>query len=172
MTRLSRRSSYNQAMRLWLAITIVLMIAPGFALAQTSDATTQALADAPGSQTAAPDPPLKPAESAASANSHPFWDRENVLLFSGVTVFRALDFASTKNFLARGRTEILIPDDIVNNNAGFAALEAAATMTSVGVSYVFHRTGHHKMERWLSIVHMSVTAFGDGRNYALKTKHL
>jgi hypothetical protein len=94
-----------------------------------------------------------------------------VLLFSGIAVFRALDFASTKNFLARGRTEVLIPDDIVNNNAGFASLEAAATATSIGISYVFHRTGHHKMERWLSIVHMSVTAFGDAHNYALKSKH-
>jgi hypothetical protein len=68
-------------------------------------------------------------------------------------------------------SEVLIPDDIVNNNAGFASLEAAATATSIGISYVFHRTGHHKMERWLSIVHMSVTAFGDAHNYALKSKH-
>ena len=105
----------------------------------------------------------------ASASVHPFWDRENVLLFSGVAVFRALDFASTKNFLARGRTEVLIPDDIVYNNAGFASLEAAATATSVGISYWFHRTGHHKLERWLSIAHLSVTAFGDTHNYALKT---
>ena len=111
----------------------------------------------------------KPAEP--SLTPHRFWDRENVLLFSGVAAFRALDFASTKNFLARGRTEVLIPDDIVNNNAGFASLEAAATMTSVGISYAFHRTGHHKMERWVSIVHMSVTAFGDAHNYALKSKH-
>jgi len=94
-----------------------------------------------------------------------------VLLFSGIAVFRALDFTSTKNFLARGRTEVLIPDDIVNNNAGFASLEAAATATSIGISYAFHRTGHHKMERWLSIVHLSVTAFGDAHNYALKSKH-
>ncbi len=104
-----------------------------------------------------------------AVTSHRFWDRENILLFSGVAVFRALDFASTKNFLARGRTEVLIPDDIVYNNAGFASLEAAATATSVGVSYIFHRTDHHKMERWVSIVHLSVTAFGDAHNYALKT---
>jgi hypothetical protein len=101
---------------------------------------------------------------------HRFWDRENILLFSGVAASRALDFASTKNFLARGRTEILIPDDIVYNNAGFAALEAAGTMTSVGISYVLHRYGHHKMERWLSIGHIGVTTFGAVRNYSLKTK--
>ena len=110
--------------------------------------------------------PLTPAVPAAQ---HRFWDRENILLFSGVAVFRGLDYASTKNFERRGRQEVLIPDDIVNNSAGFAALEAAGTATSVGISYIFHRTGHHKMERWLSIGHISVTAFGVAWNYSLKT---
>ncbi len=86
-------------------------------------------------------------------------------------MFRGLDYASTRNFMARGREEILLPDDVVDNSAGFASLEAAATATSVGLSYLMHRTGHHKIERWISITHISVTAFGDARNYALKSKH-
>src|SRR5712692_435005 len=102
---------------------------------------------------------------------HRFWDRTNILLFSGVAVFRGLDYASTRNMQARGREEILLPDDVVNNSAGFAALEAAGAATSVGISYVLHRTGHHKLERWLSIGHISVTGFGVARNYALKSKH-
>lgn len=157
-------------MRLLLGLTILLVVPP--VVAQESK-NTSALADAPSAASA---PTLAPVISASSAEQpvviHRFWDRENVLLFSGVAVFRALDFASTKNFLARGRTEVLIPDDIVYNNAGFASLEAAATATSVGISYWFHRTGHHKMERWLSIAHLSVTAFGDAHNYALKTHRL
>ena len=84
---------------------------------------------------------------------------------------RGMDYASTRNMLARGREEILIPDDVVNNSAGFASLEAAATMTSVGISYILHRTGHHKLERWMSIGHIGVTAFGDVRNYCLKSAH-
>jgi hypothetical protein len=103
--------------------------------------------------------------------THRFWDKENDWLFAGVFASRFLDFASTKNFLARGRSEILLPDDIVYNNAGFAALEAAGAATSVGISYIFHKTGHHKMERWLSIGHISVTTFGAVRNYCLKSKH-
>jgi hypothetical protein len=105
----------------------------------------------------------------APAPEHRFWDRENILLFSGVAIFRGLDYASTRNFERRGRQEVLIPDDIVNNSAGFAALEAAGAATSVGISYIFHRTGHHKMERWLSIGHIGVTAFGVAWNYSLKT---
>src|ERR1700685_594866 len=102
---------------------------------------------------------------------HRFWDRENILLFSGIAVVRGMDYASTRNFQARGRQEILLPDEVVNNSAGFAALEAAGTMTSVGISYILHRTGHHTLERWMSIGHIGVTAFGDVRNYCLKTRH-
>jgi hypothetical protein len=102
---------------------------------------------------------------------HAFWDRTNILLFSGVCVFRGLDYASTRNFQARGREEVLIPDDVVNNSAGFASLEAAGTATSLGLSNWMHRAGHHKVERWISIVHIGVTGFGVVRNYSLKSKH-
>ena len=108
---------------------------------------------------------------AAPAPQHRFWDRENVVLFSGVAVFRGLDFASTRNMLARGREEVLLPDDVVKNTAGFASLEAAAVMTSVGISYIFHRTGHHKLERWVSIGHIGITGFGVVRNYSLKSAY-
>ena len=111
--------------------------------------------------------PLPP----APAPQHRFFDRTNILLFSGVGVFRGLDYVSTRNMLARGRQEILLPDDIVKNPAGFAALEAAGTATSVGISYILHRTGHHKLERWMSIGHISVTGFGVVRNYSLKSGH-
>jgi hypothetical protein len=103
--------------------------------------------------------------------SHKFWDRENAWLFSGVAVSRALDYSSTRNMLARGREEILIPDDVVNSRAGFPALEAAGAATSVGISYIFHRYGHHKLERWVSTIHIGVTSFGAAHNYALKSKH-
>jgi len=100
-----------------------------------------------------------------------FWDRTNVLLFSGIALLRGLDYASTRNMQARGREEILLPDDVVNNSAGFAGIEAAGTAASVGVSYWLHRSGHPKLERWMSLGHIGVTAFGDARNYALKSRH-
>jgi len=109
-------------------------------------------------------------QPATTATPHAFWDRTNIALFSGIAVTRGMDYASTRNFQARGRQEILLPDDVINNSAGFASLEAAATMTSVGISYLLHRTGHHKLERWISIGHIGVTAFGDVRNYALESR--
>ena len=112
---------------------------------------------------------IQPSRPAPAA--HAFWDRTNILLFSGIAVFRGLDYASTRNFQARGRTEILLPQDVVNNSTAFAAVEAGGAATSVGISYLFHRTEPHKMERWLSIGHISVTGFGVGWNYSLKSKH-
>jgi hypothetical protein len=119
--------------------------------------------------------PARPSPRATSARNHvpphAFWDRTNVALFSGVAVTRGMDYASTRNFQARGRQEILLPDDVVNSSAGFASLEAAATLTSVGISYLLHRNGHHALERWLSIGHIGVTGFGDVRNYSLESRH-
>ena len=111
-----------------------------------------------------PQPPI-------SVPRHRFWDRTNLSLFVGIAAMRALDYASTRNMQRRGREEILLPDDVVNNSVGFAALEAAGVATSVGLSYWMHRTGHHRLERWVSIVHIGVTAFGDIRNYSLESRH-
>jgi hypothetical protein len=116
-------------------------------------------------------PPETPSTVPPPIPVHRFWDRTNILLFSGVAVFRGLDFVSTQNFQRRGRTEILLPDDVVNNHAGFAAVEAGGAATSVALSYLFHRTGHHSMERWLSIGHIGVTGFGVAWNFSLKSKH-
>jgi len=85
---------------------------------------------------------------------------------------RTLDYTSTLNMLRRGREEILLPGDVVRNHAGFAALEAASTATSIGISYLLHRAGHHKLERWISIGHVSVAGIGAARNYALETYHV
>ena len=119
----------------------------------------------------AQDLPSAPSKSSESLAVHRFWDRENILLFSGVAVFRGLDYASTRNFMARGREEVLLPDDVVDNSAAFAGVEAAATAASIGLSYWMHRAGHHKVERWISITHISITAFGVVRNYSLESRH-
>src|SRR5262249_7297859 len=93
--------------------------------------------------------PLPVVKEPQGVEPHGFWDKTNLLLFGGIALTRGMDYASTRNFQARGRREILLPQDVVNNPAGFAGLEAASTMASVGISYLFHRSGHHRLERWL-----------------------
>jgi hypothetical protein len=103
--------------------------------------------------------------------THRFWDRENAWLFAGVGAARALDYTSTLNMRRRGRQEILLTNWVVDDHPLFAGIEAGGTALSIGASYLFHRTGHHEMERWVSIVHISVATVGDIRNYSLQTAH-
>lgn len=112
-----------------------------------------------------------PNSERATELKHRFWDKQNVWLFSGVGASRALDYSSTLNLRRRGRQEILITNDVVDDHAGFAAVEAGGTALSIGASYLFHRYGHHSLERWTSIVHIGLTTTGAVRNYCLKTAH-
>jgi hypothetical protein len=108
-----------------------------------------------------------PTPTTSAPFAHRFWDKRNAWLFAGVAASRALDFHSTGNMRRRGRNEILLTNEIVDNKPAFVAIEAAGALTSVGISYLFHRKNHHKLERWVSYVHIGVTTFGAVRNYAL-----
>jgi hypothetical protein len=103
--------------------------------------------------------------------SHRFWDKENDWLFAGVGASRTLDYFSTLNMRRRGRQEILLTNDVVDNHAAFTTIEASATGASIGAAYLFHRYGHHKLERWTSVVHIGLATTGSVRNYCLKTAH-
>jgi hypothetical protein len=116
-------------------------------------------------------PPAGKTAKPAAAVAHRFWDRENDLLFAGVGAGRALDYASTLNLRRRGINEAFLTNSIVDNHPLFAGIEIAATAASVGVSYIFHRTGHHRLERWTSAIHAGVAVGGAIRNYALPTPH-
>jgi hypothetical protein len=147
------------------AIALLWAIWPGAALAQEqSPASSTAPAPAPVS-TRAPD------NANSSRETHRFWDKENDWLFAGVGASRTLDYFSTLNFRRRGRQEILLTNDLVDDHPAFAAVETGATGLSIGVSYIFHRYGHHKLERWTSFVHIGLATTGAIRNYSLKTAH-
>jgi hypothetical protein len=91
--------------------------------------------------------------------------------FAGVGASRAFDYSSSLNMRRRGRQEILLTNEIVDNHPLFAGIEAAATAASIGVSYLFHRSGHHRLERLTSIIHIGATTAGAVRNYSLATAH-
>ena len=139
-----------------------------FLLAGTVTSSAQ---QTPGQTTSVGSPPARAAKPLADEPVHRFWDRENDLLFAGVAGARALDYSSTLNLRRRGRQEILLTDWVVDDHGLFAGIEASGVALFVGVSYIFHRTGHHKLERWVSIVHIGVATGGAVRNYGLKTFH-
>ena len=141
---------------------------------------TLALASAGSAQEAKlnPLPPEQPVAGRVSGLAdekrlefHRFWDKKNDWLFAGVAAGRTLDYFSTLNMRRRGRQEILLSNDVVDNHPAFAAIEAAGTGISIGTAYLFHRYGHHKLERWTSAVHFGLATSGAVRNYCLKTAH-
>jgi len=148
-------------------VLVLLAVAPGVWAQQPADGDIQ------GASQPKTSPPVSTAAPQANPpqTTHRFWDRENDLLFAGVAAGRALDYASTLNLRRRGINEIFLTNSVVDNHPQFGGIEAAATAASIGVSYLFHRTGHHQIERWTSIVHFGVAVGGSARNYALKTPH-
>src|SRR5947209_19851371 len=132
-------------------------------------------AQAPATEAQTPSPIAVPAlgknQSQERLQVHHFWDKKNDWLFAGVGAARTLDYFSTLNMRRRGRQEILLTNDVVDNHAAFAAIEAAATGVSIGASYLFHRYRHHKLERWTSLVHCGLATGGAISNYCLKTAH-
>jgi hypothetical protein len=152
--------------RLNLALVLLTALAGGARFARAQE-------PAPAEIKPAVDAPNAPSSKATVAREdiHPFWDKTNDWLFAGVAASRTLDYFSTLNMRRRGRQEILLSNDAVDNHAAFAAIEAAAAGVSIGASYLFHRFGHHKLERWTSIVHIGLATTGSVRNYCLKTFH-
>jgi len=150
-------------------LAILIVFAAPSATAQESPGPPP---DPQGSQAQTPAQalPQRPEAKPPKTEPHQFWDRTNRWLFAGVFAVRAADFASTRNMRARGRDEILLTNEAVDSTPAFVAIELGATACSVGVSYWLHRTGHHSLERWVSIVHISVGGFGAVRNYMLETR--
>ena len=146
-----------------LRMIILLVLAAGLGAGK-------ACAQAPATETQTPSPTVVPV-TPERMQVHRFWDKENDWLFAGVGAARTLDYFSTLNMRRRGDQEILLTNDLVDNHAAFAVVEAAGTGVSIGASYLFHRYGHHKLERWTSIMHFGLATSGAVRNYCLKTAH-
>jgi hypothetical protein len=86
---------------------------------------------------------------------HKFWDAENSILFATSAAMNTADFWVTRANLQSGGQEL---NPLVRvfgkSTAGLAANFAGETAGVVGMSYFFHRTGHHRMERMVSMVNI------------------
>ena len=121
-----------------------------------------------------PDAPMGSAEAAAPMfvaiqprveTAHKFWDRQNKLLFLAVAAGNTADFAVTYANLQNGGREMNpLVRPFGRSSAGLAVNFAGETAGVVGLSYFLHKTGHHKLERAVSLVNIasSSTAVGYG----------
>jgi hypothetical protein len=104
---------------------------------------------------------VKPAEPVTlpEAPSHRFWDRENSILFATNAALCTADFVVTRNNLRNGGQELNpFTRVFAGSTAGLAVNFAGEAVGVVGVSYLFHKTGHHKLERAVSLVNIGSSA--------------
>jgi hypothetical protein len=139
----------------------------------TGASQVSAQATPTAAQTASPVvvPPARKNQTTAGLPKHRFWDKQNDWLLAGVGAARMFDYFSTLNLRRRGDQEVLLTNEIVDNHAAFLTIEAAGTGVSIGASYLFHHYGHHKLERWTSMVHFGLATTGAVRNYCLESAH-
>ena len=102
-----------------------------------------------------------------TASEHKFWDRENKVLFLTAAALNGADFAITHSNLQGGGRELNPVVRIFGRSTpGLAVNFVGETVGVVSVSYFFHKTGHHKLERWVSIVNISSSAGAVGYDLA------
>jgi hypothetical protein len=104
------------------------------------------------------------AAQALPESPHRFWDRENKALFLIHAGLENTDFAITHHNLAHGGHEMnpLGRSLCESGTAGQAAFFGMRTAGAVGISYLFHKTNHHRLERAATMFMISDSAYGVG----------
>ncbi len=98
---------------------------------------------------------------------HRFWDRENRILFATTGALAAADFCATRANLASGGRELNPVTGLLSGSTpGLAANFALEAGSVMAVSYLFHRTGHHKLERLTTIVNIGASAAASGYSFS------
>ena len=91
--------------------------------------------------------------------THKFWDKQNRILFAFATASNASDFAVTRANLQGGGRELNPAVRLFGKSStGLALNFAGETVGVMGLSYFFHKTGHHKLERLTPIVNFAASA--------------
>jgi hypothetical protein len=117
------------------------------------------LPDAPLPSLAIERPSSFVAVSQPTISEHKFWDKQNKLLFVATAALSGADFAITRSNLQGGGRELNPVVRVFGHSTGGLALNfVGETAGVVSLSYFFHKTGHHKLERYVSVVNIGASA--------------
>lgn len=78
------------------------------------------------------------------AEEHKFFDKQQLIALYVHAGVRTADTIVTCHNIANGATEMWIP---TQSYAGIAAWQAGSVGLALGIGWLFHKTGHHKLER-------------------------
>ena len=98
-------------------------------------------------------------ETRRGDDQHRFWDRSNTILFAAVGASATADFFVTRANLANGGRELNPVTRVFSGSTpGLAVNFVGETAGTIAISYFFHKTGHHKLERLTSFVDIGASA--------------
>ena len=101
--------------------------------------------------------------------SHKFWDRQNKTFFLVAAALNSADFAVTRSNLQRAGRELNPVVRVFGRSTPALAVNfAGETAGIMAVSYFFHKTGHHKLERYTSVINIGASA--GAVSYGLATR--
>jgi len=90
---------------------------------------------------------------------HKFWDKKNCALFAVSAALNGADFAVTRTNLQNGGRELNpLVRPFGRSTPGLAMNFAGEEAGVIGLSYFFHKTGHHRLERVVSVVSIGGSA--------------
>ena len=90
---------------------------------------------------------------------HKFWDTQNRVLLFAAAAFNGADFAVTRANLQSGGQELNPMVRVFGRSTGGLAVNfAGETAGVVSLIYFFHKIGHHKLERAVSLVNIGSSA--------------
>lgn len=145
--------------RKFLAQFLFMFLAASFCLPVAAQSAPQIILASYKIQAAAP---MARSESylPEAPSQHNFWDGKNLFMFSAVAMLSGSDFAVTRMNLANGGRELNpLVRPFTGSTAALAANFAGQTAGVVGVSYLLHKSGHHKLERMVPVANMASSAF-------------
>jgi hypothetical protein len=120
------------------------------------------LPDAPSasSTSAAVSPaPVIAAPNTRIETTHRFWDKQNTVFFAAGAALNTADFFVTRSNLRSGGRELNPVVRVFGTSTPALAMNFVGETAGVmGISYFFHRTGHHRLERIVSFVNIGGSA--------------
>jgi hypothetical protein len=108
------------------------------------------------------------------AKPHAFFDKTNLALFSADALVRSLDAESTRAFMTapcRCYREEVLPSAIVSTSPRMYGYSLGVAGAMVGLSYLAHRTGHHRLERLIPAADAAFDSRYVVQNYRLTSGH-
>ena len=93
---------------------------------------------------------------------HRFLDAKNLGLQSLNLLIMAADIATTKQALQVPGTSEMNP--FVRSQGGMLALKIAGVGAGLGIAYMMHRSGHHKVERVIPLMFGAPSALAAAHN--------